>query len=337
LDELPLVSVVISNHNGWRLGILDNCLRSILRLEYPCFEVILVDNASNDKSIDLVGQNFSTGQIRSIRNPENNYSKGLNLGAKEAKGEFIAYFNNDIEVDPFYLKEIIPVFLQNSRVGLAQGKLLSFYDRKVIDSLGETMDLFGNPFTIGGGKSDFLRKEPLEILSASGSACVCRKSVLEDVGYYDERYHIFYEDMDLALRMRSRGYSILHLPLAIAYHIRAKTDLSPELKAENKYHFNKNRIATMVKNYDLRSLLVALPVVALLYGLALIIESPKDRRLVFGRLRSGVWNLRALGYLLAMRQTIFNSTSVEFAKCRRLMYQKRILELVLSFGRRIAG
>jgi GT2 family glycosyltransferase len=297
----------------------------------------MVDNASSDQSVDFVEQNFSPGQIRLIKNPENNYSKGLNLAAKEAKGDFIAYFNNDIEVDPFYLKEIIPVFIQNSRVGLAQGKLLHFYDRKTIDSIGETMDLFGNPFTIGGGKSDFLLNEPLEILSASGSACVCRKTVLEDVGYYDERYHIFYEDMDLALRIRSRGYSILHLPLAIAYHIRAKTDLSPELRAENKYHFNKNRIATMVKNYDLLSLLIALPTVALLYGLALVIESSEDRRLVIGRLKSGVWNLRALGYLLTMRRTIFKTTIVRFPKYRRLMYHRRILELLVSFRRNLAN
>jgi GT2 family glycosyltransferase len=335
--EVPLVSVVVSNHNGCRIGILPHCLGSIFRLDYPRFEVLVVDNASDDESVEFLEKYFSRQQVRIVKNLENNYSKGLNMGAREAKGEFIAYFNNDTEVDSHYLKEIVRAFQQESNVGLAQGKLLSFHDRTRIDSVGETMDLFGNPVSIGGGKLDYPGKEPLDILSASGSACICRRSALEEAGYYDERYHIFYEDMDLALRMRSRGYSVLHFPGAIVYHIRGKTDLSPELKAENKYHFNKNRIATMVKNYDLPSLLVALPIVALMYSLALVLESIKDRRLAFGRLKSAMWNMKHMRYLVSKRRAILDSTIVGFNITNKLLYRRRISELVMSFSLNLVG
>lgn len=337
-SDMPLVSIIVSNHNGWRMNILEHCLRSILDLDYPRFEVIVVDNASNDGSVGFVKRIFSNGQVRIVENHENNYARGLNLGFEEAKGDLVAYLNNDTEVDKFYLKEIVRAMVENPNVALAQGRLMSFYDHTTIDSVGETMDLFGNPFTIGGGQRGVERyNKAAEILSASGSACIVRKSVVEAVGRYDEAYHIFYEDMDLALRIRSRGYVVIYVPKAIVYHMRGKTDLSQELREENKFHFNKNRIATMVKNYDLFSMLQALPVVSLIYALALLLEVRKDNRLVTGRLKSILWNLSNLRYLLSMRKSILSCAIADFRRQRRLLFRRRISQLVLSLGTGLVG
>jgi len=323
-SQAPFVSVVISNHNGYRMGILKDCLRSILELDYPNFEVILVDNASDDGSLEFVKTSFTNKRLVLIGNKENNYSKGLNYGI-ERKGSYIAYFNNDIEVDKLYLKEMISFLEANQKVGLAQGKLLSYCNHSQIDSVGETMDLFGNSCSIGGGETDHAQYEACaEMLSASGSACVIRRSVLALVGGYDPQYHIGYEDMDLALRVWFSGFSVMYIPKAKVYHMRGKTDLSNEVRLLCRYHFNKNRIATIIKNYDPRSMFVALAVLLLLYILMLFVEALKDKNALPLRIKSLFWNLKHLKRLYVMRRGTQRSMKMKFRDLRRLFLSSEI-------------
>ena len=128
------------------------------------------------------------------------------------------------------------------------------------------MDKYGNPVTLGTKEKDKKQYDKIEdILSASGSACIVRKTIFVKLGGYDPDYGIGYEDMDLALRARRQGYSIRRFPKAICYHKRAKTDLADFIKIKVKWHFNKNRLATMIKNYPPTLLFKALSVTLALY------------------------------------------------------------------------
>lgn len=263
----PKISVIISNFNGIKLNLILSSLDSILKGNYPNFEVIVVDNASSDNSIPLIRRKFGQDKrLKIIENPVNMYSQGLNLGTKVSTGEYIAFFNNDIEFKDGYFQQIIKTFDKNPKAALVQGKLLYFYDHQIIDSVGETMDIYGNPITIGGGERDLGHYDKLkEILSACGAASVVRRSILNQVGAIDSDYGIGYEDMDLSLRIRLKGFKVLYCPSALIYHKRGKTDLSSLVRVKVRWHFNKNRFATMIKNYPILLLLKALPITILLY------------------------------------------------------------------------
>ena len=308
MEKSPLVSIVVSNYNGWNLNVLAPCLESLFKLDYPSYEIILVDNCSTDGSVEEVEKLFgNNSKLKIIRHRENRYSKGLNEGAKSSKGKYVVYFNNDIIADPTYLKEAIDVFEERDDVAIIQGKLLSYFDHSKIDSIGETMDLFGNPITIGWGKQDVGQyDQEQEILSASGSASIIRKSIFDEIGYFGEEYFIGYEDMDLALRARLKGYKVLYTPKAIVYHMRGVTDLSDELRVRVRWHFNKNRIMTMIKNYSIKSLFKALPVTILIYFLSFIWESiiKKNPRLGWTRITALLWNLKELRNILKQRAGI---------------------------------
>src|SRR3990167_9276321 len=110
------------------------------------------------------------------------YSQGLNLGIENSDGEYIVFFNNDIEYKSGYIRKIVNLFRKDPKAALIQGKLLYFYDHKIIDCAGETMDRYGNPVTIGAGETDLGQYDrQTQILSASGSASVIRRSVINFV------------------------------------------------------------------------------------------------------------------------------------------------------------
>lgn len=263
----PKVSMVVSNLNGIQLGLLKDCIDSLIKPGYRSWELIVVDNASTDNSVKYLQQRFKRHtNCFVIENPINMYSLGLNLGAYKASGEYLAYFNNDAAITQNYLSNLIKEFEKDPKLAIAQGKLLNYYKRKTIDSAGETMDIYGNPITLGNGKEDRGQFDQVkDILSASGSACMIKRSIFIKLGGYDPLYGIGYEDMDLSLRARRLGYKVKFFPKAIIYHKRAATDFAPFIRTQVKWHFNKNRIITMIKNYPALLLLKTVPITIILY------------------------------------------------------------------------
>lgn len=304
----PKVSIIISNYNGSQLNLVIDSLTSVLNCDYPNYEVLLIDNASTDNSVLVVKRKFGKEKrLKIIRNSVNMYSQGLNLGIKNSDGEYIVFFNNDIEFKNGYLQKIVNLFKKERKAALIQGKLLYFYDHKIIDSAGETMDIYGNPVTIGAGERDLGQyAKQTQILSASGSASAIRRSVINIVGDFDPDYGIGYEDMDLALRLRLKGFKVLYLQDAVIYHKRGKTDLSSIVRVKVRWHFNKNRLATMIKNYPILLLIKVLPVTILLYIAAGLWEIFITRQFILGltRFTAITWNLRHFFGLLKKRFAI---------------------------------
>ena len=334
----PKVSIIISNYNGLQLNLVINSLSSVLDCDYPNYEVLLVDNASTDNSITAVKRKFGKDKkLKIIRNSVNMYSQGLNLGIENSDGEYIVFFNNDIEFEHGYLQKIVNLFQKEPKAALIQGKLLYFYDHKIIDSAGETMDIYGNPMTIGAGERDLGQYDrQIQILSASGSASVIRRSVINFVGNFDSDYGIGYEDMDLALRLRLKGFKVLYLPDAVIYHKRGKTDLSTMIRVKVRWHFNKNRLATMIKNYPTALLIKTLPITILLYTGAGFWEIFIKRKFNLGltRFTAIFWVIRNIPSLLNKRFIIRGSiTKKGEQSMSNLLLKGSLLRSFLSFVR----
>ncbi|KKQ49402.1 MAG: Glycosyl transferase family 2 [Candidatus Woesebacteria bacterium GW2011_GWC1_38_13] len=331
----PLVSIIISNLNGHRLNLLEDCLNSLTKPNYSNWELLVIDNNSDDDSVSYLTTRFNKlPNCRVVRNKINMYSQGLNLGANNARGKYLCYFNNDVAIHKDYFENIIKRLKYDKNIAILQGKLLNYYKRNIIDTAGETMDIYGNPVTIGAGEKDrgqFDKEE--EILSASGSACVIKKDVFVKIGGYDPEYGIGYEDMDLALRARSMGYKVIRYPNAIVYHKRASTDLAPFVRLKVKQHFNKNRIATMIKNYPLTLLLRSLPVTILLYKFIGTWEWIVNRNWNIGltRFTSIGWVIINLGQITSKRKRVKNITKKNFQFPINLFSQKSLNSIFKDF------
>jgi GT2 family glycosyltransferase len=250
-----LISVVVVNYNG--RGYLEGCLRTLAEEGYPAYEVIVVDNASTDGSADWVAAHFPN--VRVLRAPNNlGFAAGNNLGIRAARGEFIATLNNDTEVEPDYL-ERLSAPLREERVGMCASLMLEFRRRDRIDSAGIRIDRVGFAWNLQAGEGADRAGRERTVWGACAGAALYRRSMLDEIGLFDEDYFGFYEDADLAWRAQLAGWRCALVPAARVYHVHGG---SFRQGSEQKlYLLARNRWRTVLKDYPMPALALNLPLI----------------------------------------------------------------------------
>ena len=249
-ESCPSVSIVIVNFNGREF--LSECLLTLLDTDYPNYEVVVVDNASTDGSFAEIELSFgSDSRIKLVRNSENvGHSEGCNIGARIAKGRYIVFLDSDTEFKAEnWLWELVKVMENDGTVGLAQAKLVLSEDKSRLDYVCVAVDALGTWAANYGSKEEMLRGT-FEILAASSGCCIIRREVFNQVGGFDADYFIYDDDTDLSLRARLLGYRILFVPSASVIH---RGGVLRGVSGMSLYHSSKNRMRTVLKNYELRN------------------------------------------------------------------------------------
>ena len=249
-ESCPSVSIVIVNFNGREF--LRQCLLTLLDTDYPNYEVVVVDNASTDGSFAEIELSFSSdSRIKLVRNSENvGHSEGCNIGARIAKGRYIVFLDSDTEFQTEnWLWELVKVMENDGTIGLAQAKLVLSEDKSRLDYVCVAVDALGTWAANYGSKEEML-KETFEILAASSGCCIIRREVFNQVGGFDADYFIYDDDTDLSLRARLLGYRILFVSSASVIH---RGGVLRGVSGMSLYHSSKNRMRTVLKNYELRN------------------------------------------------------------------------------------
>jgi GT2 family glycosyltransferase len=241
--QLPLISVIIPNWNG--ANYLPTCLDSLRRQSYPSFEVIVVDNGSTDRSLELLERDYA--EVKVVALPENRgFAGGVNAGIRQAQGGIVAVFNNDAEADPRWLEELAEALARHLEAGMATPKVLLFDQRDVINSAGDFYGVDGVPGNRGVWQRDegqFDREE--YVFGAAGVAAAYRRAMLDETGLFDEDLISYCEDVDLAWRAQLMGWKCVYVPKAVVYH---KLSATGGGKIAS-YYCGRNFIYVMAKNY----------------------------------------------------------------------------------------
>jgi GT2 family glycosyltransferase len=214
----PLISVVIPNLNG--MTYLPDCLSSLHEQTFDQFEVIIVDNGSTDNSLEFIRKNFPRTVI--IENTDNlGFAKANNQGIAAAKGKYIAALNNDTKVDRDWLRNLFTAAESSGEsVGMWAPKILSLENPDQIDSVGGLL-LFPDGIARGRGRLETDKGQYdgiRDILMPSACSALYSKSMLDEIGYFDEDFFAYCEDTDLALRARRAGWTAASVPDAVIYH-----------------------------------------------------------------------------------------------------------------------
>ncbi len=245
---LPLVSVIILNYNGEKF--IQRCLQSVIDDSYPQKEIILVDNASQDNSLNLI-QFAMVDKIKIVKNPKNyGFPKGCNQGILHANGEIIVLLNIDTVVRTNWLHALVEPILSNNRVGISGSKLL-FLDGQHIQFAGGWMLPNCLTYHEGYGESDPNKyNTPHEVEYLTGASMAIRREVLDQAGGLDEGFPLYYEDLDLCFRTRQQGYRTLYQPDSVVLHF--ETFGTPKNSRIYYYKYHRGRIRFLIKNYGLR-------------------------------------------------------------------------------------
>ncbi|ODS42959.1 MAG: hypothetical protein MSIBF_06805, partial [Candidatus Altiarchaeales archaeon IMC4] len=251
----PLISVIIVNYNGKKY--LGTCLSSLKKQTYSNYEIIVIDNASSDESIEFVRKTYP--KIKLIVNDKNyGFAKGCNIGIKSAKGEYIAALNNDTEVDKHWLEELVKVIETNDAIGSCASKLLFYNERDTIDSVGMLLLKDGGGVNRGRNEKDMGQYDKSEeVFGAPAGGALYRKKTLDEVGLFDEDFFMYSDDTDLAWRIRLNGWKCMYVPTAVVYHVYSGSTSGFSLF--KLYYGERNRIFTAVKNYPYSYLIVSVP------------------------------------------------------------------------------
>jgi len=285
-----LVSIIILQYNGTEM--LDKCLKSLAKTKYKKYELIIVDNKSSDNSVEFIKKNYP--KIRLIENKKNyGFAEGNNIGIKHAHGEFVVFINNDVEVDPNWLGELVKVMNSNNVVA-CQPKVLSLRDKNKFEYAGAGggfIDKYG--YSICRGRVyDVVEEDKgqyddeIDVFWACGVALCIRKDIFVKSGMFDKDFFVYGEEVDLAWRLHLLGYKLKYAPKAIIYHLGRGT--SGE-KIKTWYWLHRNHIILLLKNYSFLTLLEIMPVKMLLELLAFGGFLFKDYKRSIGILWGWLW------------------------------------------------
>lgn len=281
--HLPRVSVIIVNYNGQEF--IENCLASLRQQAYPDYEIILVDNASSDRSLEIVRQH---GDAVTLVASEHNlgFAKGNNLGVQHADGDYLAFLNPDTVVHPDWLAELVRAMQTIEGAGLATAKILLLSQPDRINTCGNDVHFTGIPTVRGWMQPADTMNRREEVCSVSGACFLISRQVFEEVGGFNDDFFLYSEDNDLAWRAQLAGYSCWYIPTSVIYHRYA-----PRFGAEKFYYLERNRYRLVLQNFRWKTIALLVPALALsdvvTWGYALM----QGRAHVAAKLRVYKWFL----------------------------------------------
>jgi GT2 family glycosyltransferase len=253
---MPRVSIIILTWNGRRY--LSDCLKSIEAQTYRDFEVILLDNGSRDGSSEFIKNEFSWVSLISV--PENlGFAGGHSVAIERASGELIVTLNNDTRVEPDWLEELVFVADSYPEAGMVASRTSVYDDPDLIDTLG------GRVCLDGMSRGAFRMKRVSELglsrveegLYPSPAAALYRRSMIEEVGFFDEDFFAYAEDTDLGLRCRWAGWKCVIATEAIVHHYYSAT--GGAFSPFKLYYCERNHFWVAIKNFP-PLLLMLLPI-----------------------------------------------------------------------------
>jgi GT2 family glycosyltransferase len=251
------VSIIIVNWNGEQF--LHDCFHSLKDQTFKDFEIIFVDNASVDKSVEAAKTLASDlGLPLNMVQLETNtgFAKGNNEGLKHSSGRYIALLNNDTVASERWLESLVEAMDNHSDVGICASKLV-VAGTDIIDSAGDGFYTDLRAFKRGEGEPVSSYSIQEYIFGACAGAALYRKTMIDEIGLFDEDYFLILEDIDLSFRAQLAGWKCLFVPNAVVQH---KVNASlKKLGQLSHAHEMRNEKATIMKNVPSRLLLKYLP------------------------------------------------------------------------------
>jgi len=265
INQQPLVSIIVLNRDG--LHHLKRLTKAIKKnTAYSNYELIVIDNVSNDGSIEFLEKNEFNLPIKLIKNQKNtSFSGGCNQGVQESKGELLVFMNNDIQPLSGWLHSLVKCYFDNeNNVGSIGGKLI--YPKKEKFKLSNRLQHVGikfefdqdqnfyRPYNFGTGESILDYNDERKCPALTAALLLISRKRFEEVNRFDEQYFYGYEDVDLGLKLIEKGYHNIFCPEVCAFHYEFGTqskDNNVEISARREKNldiFKKKWNRFLIKN-----------------------------------------------------------------------------------------
>ncbi len=287
----PLISVVIVT---WKNYILfKRGLSSILKTNYPNFEIIIIINEGGDDGtlayIKRIVKKTKISITYRIFETNIGHAEGVNVGVDLSSGDYIAKIDDDAHVDKNWLKELVFFYTTHKDTGQIQSNIIT--DGKLLKKNNKKLAHVTLTDRVGLSIKTFLTTDPVELFFATGCTMFIRRDIFLKVGGYDKDFIIYVEEVDLGWRLRLMGYHNYIVPNSVVYHRGGSTIRRNYYFSQ--FHYKKNHILMMLKNYNLMNVLRYLPLYIFLMFGDDIISLLKKRKVrgIQGSFAALLWNM----------------------------------------------
>ena len=276
---------------------ITKCINSILNQSHKNYEIIVIDNNSQDNTVSIVKKFLIENQkIKLIANQNNvGYGNAITMAIGNSQGEFIAILNDDVYLDPEWTSNLLKIFMTDEKIMSASGRVL-FPDGE-LQSAGGMMDKYG---AVVQRESKIFHARKIKSNSFfynDGSAFMIRRKILDEI-YFDPKLFLYYEDVDLCWKIRMAGYKIGYTQEAISYHDAGHSN--SDMSVSKFYYISRNRIYVCQKNYSSKNVICRLPnTIFLMFFNALFYDATRKPKGYTGAFfKALIWNLSNLGHTI---------------------------------------
>ena len=208
------LAVIVPNYNGKKF--LKDCFESIKK-QNNILEVIIIDNGSDDGSVEFIKEKYPEYIL--IENKENlGFSKAVNQGIKISSAEYCFLLNNDVELEIDCASKLLKCIEKDKNIFAVASKMVQFHDRDKLDDVGDEYTVLGWTKKVGDGRSSKLYSHEREIFSACAGAALYRRCIFDTIGYFDENFFAYMEDVDIGYRAKIYGFKSVYCSDAVVYH-----------------------------------------------------------------------------------------------------------------------
>lgn len=302
------ISIIIPNYNGELF--LNRCFESLTQQEH-IHEIIIIDNGSSDNSVNYIKSNYP--ELILIENKKNlGFAIAVNQGLKASSGKYIFLLNNDMELEKRCISHLLKCIEKNQDIFSVSSKMIQYHDREKIDNAGDEYTILGWAKRVGYNKSSDKYQNSKEIFSACAGAALYRKSILEEIGYFDENFFAYLEDVDLGYRARINGFTNLYCPKAIVYHVGSGTSGSRYNEFKIKLAA-RNNIYVPYKNMPWPQLLINSPFLILGYLIKYLFFLKKGQGNIYLQgLKEGLQSLDKIEKIRYNNKNFLNYLKIEW-------------------------
>ncbi len=323
------ISVVIPNWNGRHF--LKVCLDSLRMQTGVGFEIIMVDGGSEDGSEEFVREKYPEVRVEQLET-NRGFAFAVNKGIKSARGQYVFLLNNDTELARNCLRILAGVLEAEESVWFCAPKMLYYQRRDLINNAGDILSSYGIAHQRGKGEKDRGQYDwPEYIFGACAGAAMYKKELFTRLGFFDENFHSYLEDIDFDFRAQLAGRKCLYVPAAVVYHVDGGT--SKKIRNFSRLFIARNALYIIAKDFPWPVLILFSPF--LLLG---------QLRNVFIGLKHGCPGLifrvyfdffRHLPRLLRQRRKIQKSRSVSYKYLLTILSKRYPFSVKKSLGEMI--
>ncbi len=327
----PKVSIIIVNYNGQKY--VDRCVASVFENIYPDYEVVVVDNGSNDGSVSLLREKYGQrGNFKLVTLSSNlGPSAARNKAAAQATGKYLALLDNDTVPEPDWLIEPVKAMEADATLGACQCKLLLLKNPKQLDYTGDYISQYGFLVQrVETGDTDIGQSDQrVEILSAKSAAMLIRRAAFDRAGGFDPDYFIYVEETDLGWRTWLAGYRIIFIPESRVLHEFGTSSviLPNQQNFLSKFHGTKNYIMTLAKNFGTVNYLTVIPIHVFLWlAMASVLCFKGQRKSGLYITRGVWWTITHAGSIRRKRRRIQAQRQIEDKKLMPIVRRRKPLK-----------